>query len=92
MGEDYINSVEAKGWIKGYNDGTFKPNNNITRGEYVTLMNNLLERKVKIENTLPGIKEFNDLNTNKWHYEQMIEALNGHEYKRLEDNTGKWIN
>jgi len=29
----YINSASAKGWMNGYEDGSFKPNNKITRAE-----------------------------------------------------------
>ena len=32
-------------WIKGYPDGTFKPDQNITRAEAMTLINRVLERK-----------------------------------------------
>ena len=37
------------GWIKGYTDGTFRPTNNITRAEVMTLVNRVLERGVDEE-------------------------------------------
>ena len=36
-GEKYINSLVARGGISGYPDGTFKPNNTITRAEFVAI-------------------------------------------------------
>ncbi|NGZ76527.1 InlB B-repeat-containing protein [Saccharibacillus alkalitolerans] len=41
---DAIASGAAKGWIKGYTDGTFRPDNLILRSEVVTLVNRMLER------------------------------------------------
>lgn len=35
-----ILSVADAGMAKGYEDGTFKPNNNVTRAEFVTMLNN----------------------------------------------------
>lgn len=91
--EDYINTVENKGWVKGYEDGSFKPNELLTRAEFVTMVNSLLDRKVKKENILNGIKTFKDLESMKWYYEPMVEAINGHDYEleRLKDGTEKWI-
>jgi len=78
----YINSAAQKGWIKGYEDGTFRPQQAITRAEFVTLVNNVLGRKVLKENILPEAKTFPDLSTNAWYYEAMMEAINGHYYER----------
>ena len=38
--ESVITQWQNKGLIQGYEDGTFKPGNTITRAEFVTLMNN----------------------------------------------------
>lgn len=91
--EQYINSAEAKGWVKGYSDGTFKPDNPITRAEFVTLVNNVLGRKVSKENILKGIKKFKDLDESEWYYEHMVEASNSHIYEkdRLSDGSEVWI-
>lgn len=40
----YINALSALGVIKGYPDGTFKPNNALKRGEYSTLLNVIYTR------------------------------------------------
>ena len=69
----YINSAAQKGWVKGYEDGTFRPEQPITRAEFVTLVNNVLGRKVLKENILPDAKTFPDLSPNAWYYEAMME-------------------
>ncbi len=91
--EDYINSVQKTGWIQGYEDNTFRPNELIKRSEFVSIINNVLFRKVDKENILPDVKRFKDLEQNRWFYEGMVEAINGHDYelKRLDDSSEKWI-
>src|SRR5665648_274773 len=88
--EKYINSAQEKGWVNGYPDGTFKPDQYITRAEFVTLVNNVLERRVKEENILPEARLFPDLLKSMWYYEAMEEAINGHLYIRLEDTYEEW--
>ncbi len=89
--ENYINTLQKNGWIDGYETGEFKPNDLLTRAEFVTIMNNFLDRKVHKENTLSNLKQFKDL-PEEWYYTQMIEAINGHEYEldRLPDGTETW--
>jgi len=41
---EYIHAVNDKGYMKGYPDGSFKPDNNITRAETVATMNRILGR------------------------------------------------
>jgi hypothetical protein len=76
--------------VDGYEDGTFKPNENITRAEFVTLVNNVLNRKVEKENILPDVLQFEDLDESKWYYEAMQEAVNSHKYERLENGYEEW--
>ena len=38
--ESAIRDFVSKGYVGGYTDGTFKPNNNITRAEFVVIVNN----------------------------------------------------
>lgn len=37
--KDAINQFAYKGYVNGYEDGTFKPNNSITRAEFVKMLN-----------------------------------------------------
>lgn len=86
----YINSAVIKGWVKGYPDGTFRPDEYITRAEFVTLVNNVLGRRIHKENILEGIKVFPDLIDSMWYYEAMVEATNSHLYMRSEDSSELW--
>ena len=86
----YINSSAKKGWVNGYPDGSFKPDQYITRAEFVTLVNNVLERRVHKENILENARAFPDLLESKWYYEAMQEAINSHLYIRLEDTVEQW--
>ncbi|MGF7058932.1 phosphoribosylformylglycinamidine (FGAM) synthase PurS component [Brassicibacter mesophilus] len=87
---EYINSAAEKGWVNGYDDGTFKPDQYITRAEFVTLVNNVLERSVSKGEILPEARKYPDLDESKWYYEAMQEALNSHYYNRLEDGSEDW--
>lgn len=39
---DAVNNLAAKGIINGYQDGTFKPNNSVSRAEVAVMLNNTL--------------------------------------------------
>ena len=82
----FINSADQKGWVRGYEDGTFKPEQAITRAEFVTLVNNVLDRRVRKEDILPDAIQFKDLSANAWYYEACQEAVNSHYYER--ENPG----
>jgi hypothetical protein len=38
----YIQTMVAQGVISGYSDGSFKPNNSITRGQMAKILYNLM--------------------------------------------------
>ena len=87
--KDYINSAYAKGWVSGYPDGTFKPQQNITRAEVVKVVNTMLNRKVKLEDIPAGIKHFTDAEGH-WAYTEIVEASNDHNYTRKTDGFEIW--
>lgn len=87
--EEFINSVEYKKWINGYEDGSFRPNNFIKRNEFVKIMNLVLERNVDAETIPFEIKQFKDLNKGTWYYDDMVEATNGHNYT-IKDKIETW--
>ena len=72
------------GWIKGYPDGTFRPENKITRGEVMTLVNRVLERGVDEEGLGEYAKEWKDVQPGSWCYYAVQEATNSHEYARTD--------
>ena len=88
--ETYINSAFIKGWVSGYPDGTFKPQQNITRAEVVKVVNTMLDRKIRTENIPAGIKKFNDIDGH-WAYGEIVEASNGHDYFRRNDGYETWL-
>lgn len=85
-----INAAAQKGWVTGYPDGTFQPNQFINRAELVNLVNAMLGRNVTTENTLPETKQFPDLTSEKWYYKTMQEAINMHLFELTTDKVEKW--
>lgn len=89
--KDFINSAALKGWINGYPDGTFRPNEYITRAEAVTLINSVLNRKVSKEGLLENARYWSDNNKDAWYYEAVMEATNSHDYTReTPDGAETW--
>ena len=79
-------------WIKGYPDGTFKPDQNITRAEAMTLINRVLERKPESPaDLLTNMNKWTDnMDTSKWYYLDVQEATNSHAYTRKTFNYELW--
>ncbi|NLY09302.1 MAG: S-layer homology domain-containing protein, partial [Tissierellia bacterium] len=67
------------GWIKGYSDGSFKPDNPTTRAEAISIINRAFNRGISENSKLPEIKEFVDNVKGQWYYYEIIEATNNHE-------------
>ncbi len=89
-----ISFAVEKSWIKGYPDGSFKPERFITRGEVVTLANRVLERKpdkLFIMNNEKDIIKFKDLSDTNWVYNDVVEATNSHFYNKKEDKSEVWL-
>ena len=85
--EAAIEQAYANGRITGYPDGTFRPNDQITRAEAVTIFNKLYDRHVEepgIAEVKSRLVEFNDINRGHWAYFQVVEASNTHEFYRTE--------
>jgi len=70
------------GWISGYEDGTFKPDNCITRAEVVTILNRMLRRvgDIKEINSNKSLNRFKDIEGH-WAYYGIIEATHSHDYE-----------
>ena len=80
------------GWIVGYPDGTFRPNQTITRAEAMALINRVLARIPEgPQDLLDGMKTWPDnMNTDKWYYIPVQEATNSHDYERKANGNEKW--
>jgi hypothetical protein len=83
----YIDAAFQFGWITGYGDGTFRPNQHISRAQVVTLVNRMLNR-VADRDYIDGhteLSRFDDVPNNHWAYYDIMEAFDGHEYDRDPD-------
>ena len=67
--EKKINELSLNGIISGYQDGSFKPNNNMTRAELVTVLNRLLDNKVQNTKYVP------DINVKDWYYAEIRKGI-----------------
>ena len=81
-----INLAYAKEIIEGYPDGTFKPDQEITRAEAVTIVNRVLERYPHKEHLLEDMIVWPDnMDETMWYYEAIQEATNSHVFDRQYD-------
>lgn len=76
-----IMALYGAGMLSGYEDGTIRPENEITRAEVMKVVNLLLGRNP----SEPYVKSldynpFNDLETDKWYYVIVLEATITHNY------------
>lgn len=92
---DVIASAADKGWVNGYPDGSFKPENKITRAEVVSTTNRMLNRYADLafakahKNELAPMR---DMDESHWAYGAAVEAMNGHDYHRQADGKNEtWI-
>ena len=74
----YIHSAAERGWVVGYPDGTFRPDQPIIRAEVVTLINRVLERSLASEDVPAGINPYNDIVRTHWAFGDLIEATVRH--------------
>lgn len=93
--QKYIELAASNGWINGNPDGTFKPNNNITRAETVAMINRVLNRQTESNDDLLPVSQMtnwsDNMDTAKWYYRDMQEATNNHKAERVGDSIyEKW--
>ena len=87
-----ISAASNNGWITGYPDGTFRPDNKITRAEAMTLVNRVLKRLPETAEDLHDdmIKWSDNSDASQWFYLAVQEATNSHYYKAKENKFEKW--
>ncbi len=81
----FIVTAAEKGWINGYEDGSFEPEQNITRAEAVKVINAALGRSAAEKETaelieMMGARIFIDVEPEDWYYSDVMEASVPHEY------------
>ena len=79
--EAQINNWVSKGLIKGYDDGTFKPNSQMKRAEFISLVNRAFGF-VKTAN----IDDYSDVTTEDWYFQDIAKAK-AQGYISSDDNT-----
>ena len=77
----YINRAAYEGWTTGYPDGTYGPDQYITRAEVMALLNEVLERSPNAEYMLDDMKVWPDNPETAWFYADVQEATNSHSYE-----------
>ena len=87
--KDEISIAANHGWIKGYEDGSFKPDQKITRAETMTLVNRVLKRLPETKDDLhKDMKTWPDnQNESAWFYLAVQEATNSHYQNLKKDGT-----
>jgi hypothetical protein len=86
----YIATAAANGWITGYPDGTFHPNEKITRAQAVTILNKVLGRTPDAAiSSKKDVKSFYDVFTDTWAYANIVEASTTHSFE-LQEETEVW--
>lgn len=76
----------ANGWVGGYADGTFHPNQTITRAEAVTLLNRVLGRSCDltfVQANVQAASHFTDVTPGAWYYAAVTGAYVGHIFTEL---------
>jgi uncharacterized repeat protein (TIGR02543 family) len=77
----YIATAVRAGLIEGYGDGTFRPDEKITRAEVVTIVNRILGRGINEHSALGQFFNYSDnQDPLAWYYFEIIEAANDHTY------------
>ena len=91
--KDEIAVAANNGWVNGYEDGSFRPQNKITRAETMSLVNRVLNRRPETaEDLLESMTKWTDnADTNAWYYLAVQEATNSHYYEYKENSQyEKW--
>lgn len=90
-----IAGATQNGWISGYPDGTFGPDRYITRAEVTSVINRMENRAADMSfmmDHLDELRTFSDLGFGHWAYASMMEAANGHDYTRADQNSYEaWV-
>lgn len=91
--EGEITVAANHGWVSGYGDDTFRPQNQITRAETMSLVNRVLKRLPETPaDLLPDMITWTDnADTSSWYYLPVQEATNSHYYEFKENSKHeKW--
>ena len=91
---DAICTAFAQGWVNGFADGSFKPNQSITRAEVAAMVNRATGRLPQTAADLPpGMVTWTDnMDKSAWYYVYIQAASNSATYKKKADGIyQKWV-
>ena len=89
--ENEIRRAASLGWVQGYTDGSFKPDQNITRAEAASMINRMLHRLPEtVDDLLDGMIQWPDNQPSDWYYINMQEATNSHDFKQKGEINEHW--
>lgn len=80
-----VQNLAARGIINGFQDGTFRPNERVTRGQAAVMLASVLNLNTQNVNN-PGFK---DVPTNSWYYHSIAELVNAGIITGFSDKTFK---
>lgn len=89
--EQVVSAVQY-GWINGYADGTFRPNETIIRAEVAAVVNRILGRsadRTYVDAHIDELTRFTDVSPYYWAYYDIMEAANAHDHAK-KDGTEIW--
>ncbi|MDR1131180.1 MAG: S-layer homology domain-containing protein [Oscillospiraceae bacterium] len=88
----YIASAVAKGWLNGFEDGSFRPDAGLTRAQAAVILNRVLGRypdKAYIDAN-PDMRIFVEALENHWAYYDIMEATVSHR-EQLSGGAESWL-
>ena len=91
--EAAINQSFGNKRIAGYPDGSFRPDNAITRAETARILNSLFDRKVDsngLAKVMDDLRLYKDLDKSHWAYYEIMEASHTHQYERAGSGPENW--
>lgn len=83
---DHITAAASAGWISGYEDNTFRPDNPLTRAEAVCVFNRVLMRAPDTDYiaSAENMRLFVDVHSDMWAYDNIMEAAVSHSYEKTD--------
>ncbi|MBQ3063043.1 MAG: Ig-like domain-containing protein [Clostridia bacterium] len=79
--KSYIETAVQRGYVTGYDDGTFRPNQPVTRAEFCKMLNNALGLSATANIS------FKDVSSSHWYYKEVQKAVAAGYIGGYEDNT-----
>lgn len=89
--EAAIHSVADQEWIGGYEDGSFRPDELITRAEAMAIINRMLVYHIDHDSLIDDVKHWPDNHPSEWYYLEVLKATNTREHSVRENGyTEDW--